>query len=68
MDCDSLSDKYSGFGEHFSNGEYFPDCKVDIIRSSEEYGIGTKVVEKVIDLIRNSIHGKMSFVEDVMMF
>ena len=36
-------------------GRYFPDCKVDIIRSSEEYGIGTtEVVEKVIDLIRNS--------------
>lgn len=71
MDCDDPFDKYStGFGRALVIGRYFPDCKVDVIRSSEEYGIGTtEVVEKVIDLIRNSAYWKdKDFIEDVIVF
>ena len=48
-----------GYGRALVARKYFPDIKIDHIKSSKEFGIGSvEVAEKAISLIRNNVYWK----------
>lgn len=48
-----------GYGRALVARKYFPDIKVDHIKSSAEFGVGSvEIAEKAIDLIRNNLYWK----------
>ena len=48
-----------GYGRALVARKYFPDIRVDHIKSSQDFGVGSiEIAEKAIDLIRNNMYWK----------